>query len=955
EGRHEPQHHRLKPGGGILKGSSEAAVPPNRTMSAAAQMSVDPKMQQGVGRVQEYLASVKREDVKQLPTVLKILRLMLPNLEVATGALALIFEFVRDVAESRQIVSQLKGIKDIVKAMTSHSNSMELQTHGCGCLYALSCFRADNPEKDNNSVAIAHAGGIARILHAMDSFPMCQEIQQWGTGSLRHLAIEIGGNRREVMEGGEIQLTMRGINRRMITKSGGIELMVQSMLRFPDDLEIQENGCAALCNLMANRHDTKVRAARSGSIRAVIAALRNFPFEPELAQMACAVLRSLALGVPENKISIVAQGGIRQLCEAMARHRTDAEVNMQAVAALCNLTSQLAENKRAICEAGGLEMAVAALMAHPQSQELQQQGCGLLHNLACDPQLRPQVNAAGGLRVAAAAIEHPVRAVQSLALMLQRQLQARQEMPPQAQEARKPAKTTASLAKDASDGGVDELFAPRTHTVRVARSKALTRPQRKVMADVMASMQQNPREWLPRDGSTAGSSASGDDTSKASQASSASGGGRWTLREQQRAASYGIEDLEGVSDRSSEEGFAARKGYGGAFAFVIRRGLEKQGSREVGNPRATKAPSAPKALQQEATDPKPPLSHLNLDLESPTSATLKGQPAFLPLTEQNLRRASYDSRDTAASADRRGQVSFATDTKEADAEQALDTRSQASSDQSEGGWVDDLDDPRLDKRARKQRRQLTKSSGTSSGILEEVFGEVELEVQRPAKQPRIFEEPRKATEIFAMAFQGYEREKLIELLDSITGEGATVYDKLRKMGVDSGLSREGLLGNLMVLFVAGMDTTSQALSWAFYQLACLPELQEELAAQVKTLPDGHLMPDQLESVQRLSAMWLETLRFSWSCPLPTLNPSHLPAAACLPIITKIWLHYRYTMNTSPEMKRKLGEGLNIFRPATLDRPPRHRRASAFGQFGHSPRICLCRYLADNEGKILLMI
>ena len=50
----------------------------------------------------------------------------------------------------------------------------------------------------------------------------------------------------------------------------------------------------------------------------------------------------------------------------------------------------------------------------------------------------------------------------------------------------------------------------------------------------------------------------------------------------------------------------------------------------------------------------------------------------------------------------------------------------------------------------------------------------------------------------------------------------------------------------MVLFVAGTDTTSQALSWAFYQLACLPELQEELAAQLKTLPDGHLMPDQLD-------------------------------------------------------------------------------------------------------------
>ena len=38
--------------------------------------------------------------------------------------------------------------------------------------------------------------------------PKCQ-MELLLLGSLRHLAIEIGGNRREVMEGGEIQLTMQ--------------------------------------------------------------------------------------------------------------------------------------------------------------------------------------------------------------------------------------------------------------------------------------------------------------------------------------------------------------------------------------------------------------------------------------------------------------------------------------------------------------------------------------------------------------------------------------------------------------------------------------------------------------------------------------------------------------------------------------------------------------------------
>lgn len=365
----------------------------------------------------------------------------------------------------------------------------------------------------------------------------------------------------------------------MITKSGGIELLVRGMLGFPNDLEIQENGCAALCNLIANRHDTKVRAARSGSIRAVILSMKNFPFEPELTQMACAVLRSLALGVPENKVSIVAQGGIRQLCEAMARHRTNTDVNTQAIAALCNLTSQFPENKQGICEAGGLEMTIAALLMHPASQELQQQGTVLLHNLACEHSLRPQLIAAGASRVAEAAVQHPARSVQSLGQMLQRQLQSPEKGAEMAENVKMsgggaPSRLGRSQqeAQETTASGVEELFAPRTHGVRVARSKTLTRPQRKVMADVIASMQRNPREWLPKDGS----SASGEDLGR-SEASSArsgqsgqSGQGKWDVKEKKRAAAYGIEDLEGVSDSSAGDSDGL-----GAFSFMVRRGLAK--------------------------------------------------------------------------------------------------------------------------------------------------------------------------------------------------------------------------------------------------------------------------------------------------------------------------------------------------------------------------------------------
>eukprot|EP00438_Fugacium_kawagutii_P022004 Skav217032 [mRNA] locus=scaffold1803:395003:397021:- [translate_table: standard] len=520
----------------------------------------------------------------------------------------------------------------------------------------------------------------------------------------------------------------------MITKCGGIELLVRGMLGFPNDLEIQENGCAALCNLIANRHDTKVRAARSGSIRAVILSMKNFPFEPELTQMACAVLRSLALGVPENKVSIVAHGGIRQLCEAMARHRTNADVNMQAIAALCNLTSHFAENKRSICESGGLEMTVAALLMHPNSQELQQQGNGLLHNLACEASLRPQLIAAGALRVAEAALQHPARSVQSVGQMLKRQLQPEKETSGAGADNSREAKVNGTPGETAR--GVEELFAPRTHGVRVARSKALTRPQRKVMADVMASMQRNPRDWLPRaDGAEdlAKSEASSGGRSDRSDQSVQSGRGKWDFKEKRRAAAYGIEDLEEVSDAS-----AAGDSDGlGAFAFMVRRGLTK--------PREESGRNSSR-MSQMSTGSASRLRHL--ELEDPNVSPVTSS-RVLPLTMQNLKARDGLSSNILPTDPTAGHLSkppadvaVGDDAVQTQAEQSrCDAESVVSDATSEGAWIDDLEDPRLEKRVKRQQKQLKRQlrDTEDAGIVDDIFGELELEVEQTpvAAKPRV--------------------------------------------------------------------------------------------------------------------------------------------------------------------------------------------------------------------------
>eukprot|EP00913_Durusdinium_trenchii_P000231 g212.t1 len=77
-------------------------------------------------QILEYLESVDQDDVAQLPSILKILQLMQPHLEVVSSALELTFEFTRGAARCRQIVAQNDGIKAIVSTMSAHPGSMTL-------------------------------------------------------------------------------------------------------------------------------------------------------------------------------------------------------------------------------------------------------------------------------------------------------------------------------------------------------------------------------------------------------------------------------------------------------------------------------------------------------------------------------------------------------------------------------------------------------------------------------------------------------------------------------------------------------------------------------------------------------------------------------------------------------------------------------------------------------------
>lgn len=75
----------------------------------------------------------------------------------------------------------------------------------------------------------------------------------------------------------------------------------------------------------------------------------------------------------------------------------------------------------------------------------------------------------------------------------------------------------------------------------------------------------------------------------------------------------------------------------------------------------------------------------------------------------------------------------------------------------------------------------------------------------------------------------------------------------------NGMSDQELRDELFTLLLAGQETTANALSWAFYWIHHLPEVREQILAELHHL-NGNLNPLEITRLPYLSAVCQETLR-----------------------------------------------------------------------------------------------
>jgi cytochrome P450 len=161
-----------------------------------------------------------------------------------------------------------------------------------------------------------------------------------------------------------------------------------------------------------------------------------------------------------------------------------------------------------------------------------------------------------------------------------------------------------------------------------------------------------------------------------------------------------------------------------------------------------------------------------------------------------------------------------------------------------------------------------------------------------------------------------------------------------------------LLGEVMTLLIAGHETVSVTLSWAFHLLGQHPEVLHRLQAEIETVLNGH--PPTADDYQRLAYTRMvieETLRLYppvWVLSRETLKHDEIQGYSIPPksfvIVATYFTHRHPEFWTEPEQ-------FNPERFTESEASKRHK--FAYYPFGGGPRICIGNQFALMEATLIL--
>ena len=169
---------------------------------------------------------------------------------------------------------------------------------------------------------------------------------------------------------------------------------------------------------------------------------------------------------------------------------------------------------------------------------------------------------------------------------------------------------------------------------------------------------------------------------------------------------------------------------------------------------------------------------------------------------------------------------------------------------------------------------------------------------------------------------------------------------------DEPMQQEQVIDNLLTFLLAGHETTATLLTWTLYLLACAPEWQERLAAEVTSVVgDDELDAEHIAQLGLTRQVIHEAARLYPPVPILSrlavrdidIEGTAIPAGT-LCIIPIYAIHRHQSLWDDPE----------IFDPGRFSDDLHAERARCtYMPFGAGPRICMGAAFANMEATIIL--
>ncbi|GLV55527.1 cytochrome P450 [Dictyobacter sp. S3.2.2.5] len=171
-------------------------------------------------------------------------------------------------------------------------------------------------------------------------------------------------------------------------------------------------------------------------------------------------------------------------------------------------------------------------------------------------------------------------------------------------------------------------------------------------------------------------------------------------------------------------------------------------------------------------------------------------------------------------------------------------------------------------------------------------------------------------------------------------------------GGGDGMTDQQLRDEVMTLFLAGHETTANALAWTWYLLSQYPEVEETLQRELDTVLAGRTpTPDDISNLPYLEKVFTEAMRLyppAWvtarrSLDIYQVGTFTLPANSLL-ITSQYVVHHDARWYPDPQR----------FDPERWTAEARAQRPKfTYFPFGGGPRLCIGEPFAWMEGELVL--